>query len=122
MKKIYLLLITTISFISTSFSQTVDYYIFSAQSAVALDPMTGAATIVPANTDNAPSAVQTIPFTFGYDGKTYTQFSASPDGFIKFGGTAAAANPFNNTFSAASMIYPLWTNLATGVGGSVSLW
>lgn len=120
MKKIYLLVLAALSVCTLAFSQTANYYIFSAASSASIDPMTGATVIVPANTDNTPSAVQTIPFTFFYEGRSYTQFSASPDGFLKFGGTATAPNPYNNTYSATSMLFPFWTNLATGVGGSVS--
>jgi hypothetical protein len=120
MRKISLTLLAGFLFSTACLAQTADQYIFAASTGATLDPMTGATVIVPANTDNTPSALQTIPFTFVYEGRNYTQFSVSPDGFMKLGSTPATASPSNNVYSGTIQLFPFWDDLATGTNGSVS--
>ncbi|MDP4263282.1 MAG: choice-of-anchor J domain-containing protein [Bacteroidota bacterium] len=125
MRKIYFLLFTLFSFLAfkqNTSAQLANTYIYISSTGATLDPMTGATTIVTAGVDDAPSAIQNIGFTFNYEGVPYTQFSASPDGFIKLGAPAAVAQ-FGNAITSTTNIpklFPFWDDLATGTGGSVS--
>lgn len=86
---------------------TVNLYTFSTATGATLDPMTGSTTVIAANTsnggtgDDTPSGVLTLPFTFNFNGTDYTQYSISPDGWIRFGGTAASAE-FTNSVASTS--------------------
>jgi len=103
-------------------AQTANTYSYAPSSGATLDPMTGATTIVAASVDDAPSTIQNIGFNFVYEGVTYTQFSASPDGFLKLG-SPAASSQFSNSITSTTNIpklFPYWDDLATGTGGSVS--
>lgn len=98
MRKIYFLLFTVFSFLSFNRdvnAQLANTYIYSSSAGATLDPMTGATTIVASDVDDAGSSVQNIGFTFNYEAVPYTQFSASPDGFLKLG-TPAVADQFTN--------------------------
>ncbi len=103
-------------------AQNSNTYSFTSSSGSTLDPMAGATTIVLASVDDVPSAIQTIGFSFSYEGVAYTQFSASPDGFIKLGSPAASSQFSNSIVSTTNIpkLFPFWDDLATGVGGSVS--
>ena len=108
-------------------------YIFSSSTGASLDPMTGATTIVSALTDDTPmntslgantTAGPAVPigFTFNFEGVSYTDFSASPDGWIRLGATTATSE-FTNAMTATSNIPKIsafWDDLATGSDGSVS--
>jgi hypothetical protein len=106
-------------------------YLFSASTGSTLDPMVGATEIlskangIPTATfsgDDAPSLVHPIGFTFTFSNITYTQFSATPDGFMKLGPIATTAD-FSNVLTDATnqpKIFPYWDDLATGNDGSVS--
>ena len=102
----------------------VSGYTFTASSGAALDPMTGATPIGAAPNDDTPYAATNIGFTFNFDGANFTQFSASPDGFIRMGGTTATSE-FTNSFASITnnpKIAPFWDDLAlggTGLGGNV---
>jgi hypothetical protein len=103
-------------------AQNSNTYSFTSSSGSTLDPMAGATTIVLASVDDVPSAIQSIGFSFSYEGVAYTQFSASPDGFIKLGSPAASSQFSNSIVSTTNIpkLFPFWDDLATGVGGSVS--
>jgi hypothetical protein len=125
MRKFYSKIFTLLLLVCTAVithAQTADQYGFSTSTGATLDPMTGATTIVSASTDDTPSGLQNIGFSFSFEGVAYTQFSASPDGFISLGSTAAASQFTNNTSSTTNIpkLYPLWDDLATGTGGYVS--
>ncbi len=120
MKKIYLAFLAAILFSATCFSQSANYYVFAAGSGATLDPMTGAATIVPANSKDTSSALLTIPFTFLYEGRSYTQFAASPHGLLKLGDIVPTTTFSNNVFGGNTMLFPFWDGLNTGPTGSVS--
>jgi len=114
-------LVTLVSSINAS-AQLASNYAFSSSTGVSLiDISSGSTTMVAASVDDAPSAVFNIGFPFVFMGTAYTQFSASPDGFIRLGGTAAA-NQFTNLTTSTTNIpklSPYWDDQATGVGGYV---
>lgn len=93
--------------------------------------MVGATTVVVSGVDDAPmgttsgtttpEAAQNIGFTFNFNGTDYTQFSASPDGWISFG-PSTTVNQFTNATTSTTntpKLYPYWDDLATGTDGSV---
>lgn len=99
----------------------INNYSFSYSTGASLQDMTGATIAVANSVDDTPSALQSIGFTFNYEGVPYTQFSASPDGFIKLG-APAATNQFTNNITSTTNIpkvYPYWDDLATGTDGNV---
>ncbi len=103
------------------------YQFTTAASGGTLDAMTGATTVIASGTvnagagDNTPSAVQNIGFSFSFNGTAYTQYSVSPDGFVRLGGTAATSEATNSVVSANNLpkLYPLWDDIATGSNGNV---
>ncbi|MBL0358155.1 MAG: hypothetical protein IPP72_15370 [Chitinophagaceae bacterium] len=107
---------------------TANQYVFAASTG-SLDPMTGATTIIgsPAVSsgtgDDTPSSLQTLGFTFYYEGTAYTQYSISPDGWILLGNGTAAAQFSNAVTSTTNVpkIYPLWDDLSTGTNGNVKV-
>ena len=60
-----------------------------------------------ANTDDANSAPQTLPFSFAYNGATFTQFVVNTNGFIKLGAVAPPANTFVAEDSTSTATDPL---------------
>lgn len=100
----------------------VNSYAFTTNSSSALIPISVANTVVPNSVDDTPMAAPAlIGFPFMYNGVTYTQFSASPDGWVLLGG-ATAANQFNNSVISTintPKLYPYWDDLATGLDGYV---
>ncbi len=96
-------------------------YTFNSGSGTTLANMTGATILVPSNVDDNPSTVTNIGFNFTYNGVTYNQFSASPDGWIRLG-AAAAISQFTNAVTSPTnnpKIYPYWDDVATGTNGNV---
>ncbi|NHM07663.1 hypothetical protein G4D82_10550 [Flavobacterium sp. CYK-4] len=95
---------------------------FSTSTGASLDPMTGATTVLTtSNDDDVTVSPLNIGFNFVFNGVTYSQYSVSPDGWIKLGSTAAT-NEFTNSVTSTSNIprlYPYWDDLATGSDGSV---
>lgn len=125
MRKIYFLFFTVFSLLAFNRgvnAQLANTYIYTTSTGATLDPMTGATTIVASSVDDAPSPIQNIGFTFNYEGVAYTQFSASPDGFIKLGAPAAVSQFGNAIVSTTNVpkLFPYWDDLATGTTGSVS--
>ncbi|TRV26892.1 MAG: hypothetical protein EWV88_05660, partial [Microcystis wesenbergii Mw_MB_S_20031200_S109D] len=98
-------------------------YIFSNTTGTLAD-MTGATVIGSAANDDTPYAASNIGFTFNFDGSNYTQFSASPDGFVRLGGTTAGSQFTNDMASSTNVpkLAPFWDDLAlggTGLGGNI---
>ncbi len=118
--------------VTATFPGAANAYTFSTSTGAALDPMTGATTIVSQSTDDAPmntsaganttaGAPINIGFAFAFNGVAYSQFSASPDGWILLGGAQSVSEFSNVTTSTSNIpkIYPYWDDLATGTTGSV---
>ncbi len=107
----------------------VSAYTFDTQTGAALDPMTGATTIIASNTSNGgtgddiPTGLLTLPFTFNFNGIDYTQYSVSPDGWLKFGSPAGASEFTNGVASTSNLpkVYPVWDDLATGSNGNATV-
>jgi hypothetical protein len=105
-----------------SFAQTAADYAFSTFTGQTLDPMTGSTTLIVASVDDAPVAAVPIGFSFNYSGANYTDFSTSPDGFIRLG-TTTATSQFTNAITSTTNIpklFPYWDDMATGPNGSVT--
>ncbi|MBS4041924.1 MAG: choice-of-anchor J domain-containing protein [Flavobacteriales bacterium] len=103
-------------------AQSASNYVFTTSTSGSLiDISSGSTLVVGASNDDTPSGLFDIGFEFVFMGSVYTQFSASPDGFIKLGGPAAAAQFTNSVTSTTNLpkIYPYWDDLATGVGGYI---
>lgn len=123
MRRIFLLMGILLTGI-TGFTQTANTYSFATSTGATLDPMTGATTISPADRDDGVSAVQTIPFTFVYEGVNYSALSVSVDGWLKLGGTAGASEFSNSITSTTNVpkLFPLWDDLALGASnGTLSV-
>jgi hypothetical protein len=103
-------------------AQTAAQYGFSTASGVSLDPMTGATSLVGANSDDGQSAVTNIGFTFTYLGTSFTQFSANANGLMRLGATVVTTAFTNSVISTAfnPKIMPYWDDLATGTTGAVT--
>lgn len=69
---------------STIFYGQLSYYSFT-QTQDTFTPITSTTVVLSANTDFGSSPLVNIGFDFVFDGVTYTQFSASPNGFIRLG-------------------------------------
>ncbi len=104
--------------------QTFDKYSFASTTGATLDSMNGATTIVISAVDDDISVVQNIGFNFVYDGVAFTQFKASPDGYITLG--SAGVNDFSNSIEFPNSgntpsLFPYWDDLATGTDGAVKM-
>ncbi|MCB9354614.1 MAG: HYR domain-containing protein [Lewinellaceae bacterium] len=103
-------------------AQTANTYTFSVSSGATLDPMSGASTAIGSSVDDTPSSLLNIGFDFVYEGNTYTQFSMTPDGFVKLG-SPVAVSQFTNSITSTTNIpklFPYWDDLATGTTGNVT--
>ncbi|MBL7964314.1 MAG: T9SS type A sorting domain-containing protein [Flavobacteriales bacterium] len=93
---------------------------FAHATGVSLDPMVGATNLLTAPNDDTPTASPgAIGFSFNFNGVSYTQFSASPDGWILLGPTTAS-NQFTNQVTSTTnipKIYPYWDDVALGGSG-----
>ena len=123
MRKIYFLLFSLFSFLffdPVLEAQTANVYTFSVSTGT-LDPMTGSIILINSGTDDATSFIQDIGFTFTYENIGYTQFSVSPDGFLKLGSPAAVPQITNSITSATNTpkLFLFWDDIATGSNGSV---
>ncbi|MCW3083229.1 MAG: hypothetical protein JWP12_595 [Bacteroidetes bacterium] len=98
-------------------------YVYSTSTGATLDPMTGATTAIGANDDDTPTAAAAaIGFPFNFNGRNYTKFSVSPDGWILLDSVAAVIE-YTNAMTATNnvpKIAPYWDDLATGTNGSVT--
>jgi hypothetical protein len=123
MRKIYFLLFglfSTIFFNPVLKAQTANVYTFSVSTGT-LDPMAGSTILINSGTDDATSFLQDIGFTFNYENIGYTQFSVSPDGFLKLGSPAAVPQITNSITTATNIpkLFLFWDDIATGSNGSV---
>ncbi|MDO7877547.1 fibronectin type III domain-containing protein [Hymenobacter sp. ASUV-10] len=59
--------------------------------------------ITTSGTDDALSAAQTLPFSFSYNGASFTDFSLSTNGFIKLGTTPLSAATLINAIGSANV-------------------
>ena len=78
-------------------------YTLATNAGVALAPMTDSTQLLGAGIDDTPSALANIGFAFTFSGTSSTQFSVTPDGFLKFG-SPAAASLFTNALASATNI------------------
>lgn len=83
-------------------AQLINQYSFS-QSTSTYTSITGT-TIIGTSLDDAVSSVTNIGFNFVYHGVTYTQFSASSNGFIVLGSTAPSSSQYSPVSSLANCI------------------
>lgn len=101
----------------------VNQYNFSSSTGVALVTLsTGSVQVLNSGNDDTPMATPSnIGFTFNYNGVNYTQFTASPDGWVMLGGSIGSNEFTNNIISTANIpkLYPYWDDLATGTNGYV---
>ncbi len=83
--------------------------------------------IATANTDDASSAAQTIPFPFRFNGTNFTQFVLNTNGYLKLGSAAPVAPFFNDSGQAITggpvngpdqnLILPFNGDLTAGTAG-----
>lgn len=108
----------------SGFTQTANTYLFATSTGATLDAMTGATVISPADRDDGVSGVQTIPFTFVYEGANFTALSVSVDGWLKLGPVAGSAE-FTNAITSGTNVpklFALWDDLALGASnGTLSV-
>jgi hypothetical protein len=105
-----------------NFNTPVNSYSFASGSGASLDPMTGATTAVASNVDDTPSGVIPIGFTFNFNGVNYTDFSVSPDGWLRMGNVAPTSQFTNSVTSTTNIpkLYPYWDDVTTGTDGGVT--
>ncbi|MES2678847.1 MAG: T9SS type A sorting domain-containing protein [Bacteroidota bacterium] len=101
----------------------VNNYSFAASASLPLITLTtGSVNLIGTGIDDTPTAAAiAIGFNFNYDGNTYSQFNASPDGWISLGG-GTASNQFSNVLTSTTNIPKIsayWDDLATGTTGYV---
>lgn len=104
------------------YAQTVNNYSFSTGTGAVLDPMAGATTLIGTSVDDNPSALQAMGFNFTYEGVTYTNFSTTPDGFVKLGNVATTSDFSNQLTENTNLpkLSALWDDFATGTTGAVT--
>lgn len=78
--------------------------------------------LIAGSVDDQRSALTFIGFTFTYNAVDYTEFRAMSNGVVNLGGDYAttASNNGLRSSSRNEMLAPLWDNLKTNSGGSVS--
>ncbi len=121
-KKLFLLLFITFCVSTFSFAQVMSNYSFTTGTGASLiDISTGYTQVINSANDDTPSGLFDIGFPYVFMGNSYTQVSVSPDGFLKFGSPAAAAQFSNDLVSTTNVpkIVPYWDDLATGLDGYV---
>jgi hypothetical protein len=115
------LLALTFIFALNQIQAQVSNYTFATSTGAGLDPMAGATQLIGASADDTPSALTPIGFSFTYNGIAYTDFSVTPDGFLKLG-SPATTSQFSNSITSTSnlpKVFPMWDDLATGTNGHV---
>jgi len=88
-KQLILCFALFLTFSSSGFGQAVSTYSF-AQTSGTYSAFAGGTTIFAANNDDDESVLTNIGFTFYYHGMAFTQFSASPNGYICLGAVPSA--------------------------------
>ncbi|WNM18785.1 GEVED domain-containing protein [Flavobacterium capsici] len=100
---------------------TPNLYNFSTNTSGSIASMSGATLIGSGPNDDTPYAASNIGFTFNFNGTNYTQFSASPDGFITLG-SATASSQFTNSMTSSTNVPKIaayWDDLALGTDGAI---
>lgn len=124
-KRVWLSFVTVfIALFSIAFVQgqsTANYAFANSNSESLKDISVGATQLVASGADDTPGGLTNIGFPFIFMGSYYTQYSVSPDGFIKLGGPAASSQFTNSTTSTTNLpkIYARWDDSATGNNGYV---
>lgn len=119
MKKFFTLFLMCASLVIVS-AQGVANYSFSTNTGDTLFPTTGGAVLVVSAVDDNPGVSIPIGFSFNYAGLSYSNISASPDGFAVLGTAPfTAASDFSNVIAGpvaanTTMLFPWWDDLATG--------
>jgi hypothetical protein len=108
----------------TTEAQVASTYSFAASTGNTLNPMTGSTTLVAASNDDGNGGVQSIGFNFVYEGVTYTQYSSSVNGLVRFGPTVVTGEFTNTIISGTNVpkLMPCWDDHHTGTvagGGKV---
>jgi hypothetical protein len=100
----------------------VSAYAFSFSNSTSLVNTASGSTVLTSSNDDTPMAAPAaIGFNFIFNGVNYSQFTASPDGWILLGG-AIGISEFSNFVTSTTnipKIYPYWDDLATGTNGFV---
>ncbi|MBK8552935.1 MAG: hypothetical protein IPL53_18495 [Ignavibacteria bacterium] len=111
----------------SAYAQPANTYTYSTTTGATLEDMTGATVLQSAPNDDTPSLLTTFPggFVFYYEGIGYSQFSTSPDGFLKLGAPVAVSQFSNSVTSTTNVpkLFPMWDDLALGSlagGGNIS--
>jgi hypothetical protein len=122
-KKITLLAFLVIAFgINTLAVVNATSYPYTYTAGVPLEDMSSGTTqIIGPSADDTASAVTGIGFSFGFDGNTYTQFSATSNGLMRLGATVAVNNSYGNINDSGSTpkTVAYWDDLCTSSTGKV---
>ncbi|MDO7854461.1 T9SS type A sorting domain-containing protein [Hymenobacter convexus] len=116
-----LLLLAALLFNSGSLrAQTADTYNFAASTGT-YTPVTGGTTVAFSSSDDALSASIPLPFSFVFDGNTYTSCKASTNGWLTFNSAASGSSLGNDlatgTASERPRVAPYWDDLNGGTTG-----
>jgi len=116
--RLSLLLLITLG-ISRTNAQTANTYIYTTSTGQSLDGMSGSSNLIGNQSDDGPSSNPSIGFNFDFEGTTYTNYSVTPDGFLKLGSTTSSqpSNSFASTNNLPKLC-PWWDDLHTGGGSS----
>src|SRR5258707_6451589 len=81
------------------------------------------ANIINANTNDGISSVQNIGFTFTYNCNTYTQFTASSNGWMSLGTAMTGSHPGNevHNFTQGPILRPLCDDTKISNTGNVNI-
>jgi hypothetical protein len=101
---------------------TAATYNFAVLGSVALEDMSSGTTqlIVPEN-DDGNSTLQSIGFTFRFDGVSHTQFGVNANGFLTLGAAPTGTSFTNSIATTANQpkLMAFWDDLCTGTTGQV---
>ncbi len=122
MRKFYFLLLILTLAASTQAQITASSYPFTTAAATVLEDMSSGTTqIIAPGTDDAASTVNSIGFSFWYDGTQYSQFSVNANGLMRLGSTVVSAAFANNLASTtdAPKLTAYHDDLRVGSNGKV---
>ena len=107
-----------------TWAQTLDAYGFSTGTGATWYSPTWT-TIIESGKDDAASSLQSMGFTFTYDGTGYTQFSANSNGNLRLGSTVISSSYYSTPFGSSyynqnePKIIGIGKDLSTGSAGYV---
>ena len=106
---------------STGWGQSAAGYSFATATGATLDAMSSSTNLVAAGSDEGVSSLTNIGFTFNYEGRDYTQFSVSANGFLKLGSPVTTAEVTNSVSSSSNLpkLAICWDDLSTAVDGKI---